>query len=48
MRSNPIPEPWHSFFVDIDKSLKEELALHFGMGRAQTIGGAQRSQGGVL
>jgi hypothetical protein len=28
MPSNPIPQPWRSFFVDIDQSLTEELSLH--------------------
>src|ERR1043165_7175424 len=37
MPSNPIPEPWHSFFADIDESLKEQLALHCLGGFVMTI-----------
>lgn len=28
MPSDPIPEPWHSFFAEIDRHLKEEMTLH--------------------
>jgi len=37
MSSNPIPEPWHSFFAEIDRSLKEQLALHCLGGFVMTI-----------
>ncbi len=37
MPSNPIPEPWHSFFAEIDKSLKEQVALHCLGGFVMTI-----------
>jgi hypothetical protein len=37
MRSNRSPEPWHSFFAEIDKSLKEQVALHCLGGFVMTI-----------
>lgn len=37
MPSNRSPEPWHSFFAEIDKSLKEQVALHCLGGFVMTI-----------
>jgi hypothetical protein len=37
MPFNSIPEPWKSFFTEIDKSLEEELALHCLGGFVMTI-----------
>src|SRR5262249_12492243 len=28
MPSNSMPDPWHSFFAEIDQSIQEEVALH--------------------
>ena len=37
MPSNPFPEPWYSFFTEIDESLKEALVLHCLGGFVMTL-----------
>lgn len=37
MPSKPIPEPWQSFFAEIDKSLKKQVSLHCLGGFVMTI-----------